>query len=132
MRASDTDRDEVVERLRRAGGEGRLEPHELDERVRRALVALTYGELSVLVADLPEHDLARRAFTPQRRVASWTWQTARTHPGAIVLLIPLVACVGALLFAMAVVTTVFVVIAALLGAQVRPGRRSRHTAASIS
>ena len=132
IRASDADRDAAVERLRQAAGEGRLTAQELDERVRRALVAVTDGDLSALVSDLPEHDLARRALTPQRQVAAWTWRTARTHPGAIVLLIPFVASVGAMLFAMAVVSMVFVAIAMLLGVQPRPGRRRRHTAASIS
>jgi alkylhydroperoxidase family enzyme len=134
MRASDTDRDEVVDRLRRAGGEGRMEPDELDERVRRALVAVTYGELSALVADLPAEGVARRALTPQRRAATWTWQVARTHPGSIVVLIPLVVVVGTVLLTMAVISLLLVAAAMALGAQRRvgPGRRRRHTAASIS
>jgi Flp pilus assembly protein TadB len=53
LRASDADRDAVTERLRDAAGEGRLEPEELEERVNAALRARTYGELGLLVADLP-------------------------------------------------------------------------------
>jgi Flp pilus assembly protein TadB len=53
LRASDTDRDAVTERLREAAGEGRLDPDELEERVDSALRARTYGELDRLVADLP-------------------------------------------------------------------------------
>jgi hypothetical protein len=53
LRASDTDRDAVTERLRVAAGEGRLDPDELEERVDSALRARTYGELDRLVADLP-------------------------------------------------------------------------------
>jgi hypothetical protein len=53
LRASHTDRDEVVEQLRVAAGDGRLTPEELDERLATALTARTYGELAALTADLP-------------------------------------------------------------------------------
>jgi hypothetical protein len=53
LRASHTDRDEVVEQLRVAAGDGRLTPEELDERLGAALTARTYGELAALTADLP-------------------------------------------------------------------------------
>jgi hypothetical protein len=59
LRASDSDRDTVVDRLREAAGEGRLEPEELEERVEAALRARTYGELDWLVADLPGHVATR-------------------------------------------------------------------------
>jgi Domain of unknown function (DUF1707) len=53
LRASDADRDAVVDRLREAAGEGRLEPDELEQRVDGALRARTYGDLAQLLADLP-------------------------------------------------------------------------------
>jgi Domain of unknown function (DUF1707) len=53
LRASDADRDAVMDRLRTAAGEGRLEPEELEERVLAALSARTYGELEPLLDDLP-------------------------------------------------------------------------------
>lgn len=53
LRASHNDRDQVVERLRVAAGDGRLSPEELDERLERALTARTYAELAAIVADLP-------------------------------------------------------------------------------
>ncbi len=53
MRASHDDRDQVVERLRVAAGDGRLTAEELDERLEAALTARTYGELERLVVDLP-------------------------------------------------------------------------------
>jgi Domain of unknown function (DUF1707) len=53
QRAADVDRDAVAERLRIAAGEGRIELWELDERLGRAYAAKTYGELEMLVADLP-------------------------------------------------------------------------------
>src|SRR5215469_1761991 len=53
LRASHADRDQVVELLRVAAGDGRLSPEELDERLERALTARTYAELAALTGDLP-------------------------------------------------------------------------------
>jgi hypothetical protein len=52
MRASDADRDRVMEVLRIAAGVGRLTPDELDERLEAVLSARTLRELAVLTADL--------------------------------------------------------------------------------
>ncbi len=52
-RAADADREVIAERLRVAAGEGRIELWELDERLGRAYGAETYGDLAMLVADLP-------------------------------------------------------------------------------
>ncbi|GAA1370539.1 DUF1707 SHOCT-like domain-containing protein [Streptomyces beijiangensis] len=53
LRASHEDRDQVVERLQVAAGDGRLTSEELDERLGAALTARTYGELEALLVDLP-------------------------------------------------------------------------------
>jgi len=53
LRASHADRDQVVELLREAAGDGRLSADELDERLERALTARTYAELASLTTDLP-------------------------------------------------------------------------------
>ncbi|GAA2982595.1 DUF1707 SHOCT-like domain-containing protein [Streptomyces fulvorobeus] len=53
MRASDTERDRVAERLREAVAEGRLETDEFEHRLDAALKARTHGELAPLVRDLP-------------------------------------------------------------------------------
>lgn len=53
QRAAHEDRDQVVDVLRQAAGDGRLTLDELDERVGAALTARTYGELTALVSDLP-------------------------------------------------------------------------------
>jgi hypothetical protein len=53
LRASHQDRDQIVEQLQVAGGDGRLDAEELEQRVEAALTARTYGELTALVADLP-------------------------------------------------------------------------------
>jgi hypothetical protein len=60
LRASDSDREAIAERLRKAAAEGRLLAEELEERVARALRARTYGELDAVVADLPADPRASR------------------------------------------------------------------------
>ncbi|KNB53861.1 DUF1707 SHOCT-like domain-containing protein [Streptomyces caatingaensis] len=52
LRAGDADRESVVEHLRIAAGEGRIDVTELEERLDRAYTAKTYGELDILVSDL--------------------------------------------------------------------------------
>jgi uncharacterized protein DUF1707 len=53
LRASDADREQVVEFLKIAFVQGRLTIDELDARAGQALVSRTYGELAVLTADIP-------------------------------------------------------------------------------
>src|SRR5262249_58988677 len=53
MRASDTDRQQVVDRLGDALASGRLTMDEYVERMGHAYQAVTYGDLAPLCADLP-------------------------------------------------------------------------------
>lgn len=53
LRASDADREAVVEQLTRAFGEGRISMAEFDVRVEAAYAAKTHADLDVLTADLP-------------------------------------------------------------------------------
>jgi len=52
-RASDRERDVVVQRVQDAFAEGRLNDTEFDERTRAALTARTHADLEALLADLP-------------------------------------------------------------------------------
>jgi hypothetical protein len=52
LRASDADRDRVLELLAEAAADGRLTAEEHAERVQRACTARTLGDLAVLTADL--------------------------------------------------------------------------------
>jgi hypothetical protein len=54
MRASDADRDRVVDLLRTAAADGRLTPEELGQRAAAAYSARTFGELAMLTADLAD------------------------------------------------------------------------------
>lgn len=58
LRASHDDREAVVEQLRDAAAEGRIDLDELDTRLEQALTAKTYDELDALTADLPRRETA--------------------------------------------------------------------------
>jgi Domain of unknown function (DUF1707) len=83
LRASHGDRDEAVEILREAAGDGRLTADELDERLEAALTARTIRDLAVLTADLPAQrtevgvqakDLVtiNQRFADAERIGPWT------------------------------------------------------------
>jgi hypothetical protein len=52
MRASDADRERVIDVLRAAAGQGRLTAEEFGQRLEAALSSRTFGELAALTADL--------------------------------------------------------------------------------
>jgi hypothetical protein len=74
VRASDSDRQAAVERLRAALDEGRLNLFEYDDRLARAYQAVTYGDLADLFVDLPKPGTVSKLdappVAPARRVAS--------------------------------------------------------------
>lgn len=57
MRASNADRERTVDVLKAAYAEGRLTPVEYEERMSKAYQSSTYGELTVLISDLPSGPL---------------------------------------------------------------------------
>ena len=65
-RASDRERDAVVQRVQEAFAEGRLDDTEFDERMRAALTARTHADLDAALADLPA---ATAGTGPTRAVA---------------------------------------------------------------
>jgi hypothetical protein len=76
MRASDADRDRVVDVLRAALADGRLTSEEFEQRVEAALSSRTFGQLAVLTADLaavPTEDVIRidQRGGSARRVGRW-------------------------------------------------------------
>ena len=64
LRASDADRDAVVEQLRHHGAVGRLDVDELTGRIGQALEAKTLGQLDALLVDLPR-DAGAPVATPE-------------------------------------------------------------------
>jgi hypothetical protein len=71
VRASDRERQDVVDRLHRALGEGRLDLDETDARVAAAYATRTREDLVPLVADLPPDDEVADGKAPDR-AAIWT------------------------------------------------------------
>ncbi len=68
LRASDTDREQIAERLRRAAAEGRLLAEELEQRIGAVFSSRTYGELDAIVSDLPDDRPAPRRPRPVARL----------------------------------------------------------------
>jgi hypothetical protein len=64
LRASDADREQVIERIKTAFVDGRVTKDELDTRVSLTLLSRTYAELAVLTADLPGRTVRLAADRP--------------------------------------------------------------------
>jgi hypothetical protein len=69
MRAGDSDRQAIADKLKQALDEGRLDLAEYDERLQQAYAAKTYGDLKGLLDDLPASNLpvAAMATEPERK-----------------------------------------------------------------
>lgn len=119
LRASDEDRDRVVEQLRKAASEGRIAAEELEQRVHAALIARTYGELDALVADLPGPRTRQRrpsAATPVRRTTGqWAVTAVRHNPALLLFAIPVVAVTAAMVIAATVMWTVLMIVVLVIG-----------------
>jgi hypothetical protein len=53
MRASNAEREQVIDTLKAAFVDGRLTKDELDTRVGQTIAARTYAELAAVTADIP-------------------------------------------------------------------------------
>ncbi len=53
LRASRADRERVIDLLKAAFTQGRLDRNEFDARIGQALASRTYGELAAITADIP-------------------------------------------------------------------------------
>jgi len=69
LRAAHADRERVIEVLKAAFVQGRLDKDEFDARVGQVLASRTYAELAGLTADLPASPAAARPPGPARRQA---------------------------------------------------------------
>jgi hypothetical protein len=116
LRASDTDRDAIVDRLHRAATEGRIGSDELEQRVSVALKAQTYAELDATVADLPSPAGHRsRSRHPAVPAARWAARSIRANPMLLFVLVPVLALTFAMLVAVTMLWAVLVVVAMVLG-----------------
>ncbi|OLT24036.1 hypothetical protein BJF79_45630 [Actinomadura sp. CNU-125] len=76
LRASDTDRDEVADRLREALAEGRITAEEHAERIDAVYRAKTYADLEPLLSDLPSGAAPRPRVNLRKDVPPPTAQSA--------------------------------------------------------
>jgi hypothetical protein len=97
LRASQEERDRVVDQLRTHAGEGRLELDELEERIDSALRARTRGELTALLRDLPR--LGSKAYDGRRRAVARASMAMAFLPLVVAILLfslapPMIAWMG--------------------------------------
>jgi DUF1707 SHOCT-like domain len=106
LRASDADREQVVDLLKDAFAEGRLTGDELDARVGRALAGKTYAHLAALTTDIRAASAAAESPPkPARtRTRASTGKAGKSAAGAVI-----AACVAA------------VTVLAAVGAHLRAG-----------
>lgn len=137
LRASDADRDQVVDRLHKAATEGRIVSEELEHRVSAALKARTYSELEATVADLPGPRPRGGQVQRHRPTGGWALSAVRANPMLLLFAIPVVAITAAMLLAATVVWSVLMIVVLILGGRPgvprppwmyarRPGVGSRH------
>jgi len=82
MRASQADREHVIDRLKAAFVQGRLTKDELDQRAGQAFASKTYAELAALYADLPTG--ATRSPSQPARAQGWSLGDKKVLKWAIV------------------------------------------------
>lgn len=87
LRASDADRDAVVEQLRHHGAVGRLDVDELTGRIGQALEAKTLGQLDALLVDLPRGDGAPVAAFEAAPPQAGAWRSPLVRARAAKLLL---------------------------------------------
>ena len=110
LRASDADREQIVDRLRKASSEGRLAVRELEQRVGAALQARTLAELDAMVSDLPGRPLGEPRKASHRAV-----RLLQAHPALLLIAIPLALVAAATLVAIAVLWSAIMLLIFLLG-----------------
>ncbi|MBE2320456.1 DUF1707 domain-containing protein [Solirubrobacter sp. CPCC 204708] len=141
LRASDAERERVVDFLRESALVGRIDHDELEERIGLAYAAVTRGDLERLLVDLP-----RGARPPAPRPRRAPAPAKRREPSAAMVLvglsaiaIPMIVLTGVVMaivavVALSVLSAPFVIVALLVAAAMRrrrppgpgPGWRSAH------
>ncbi|MDA0179596.1 DUF1707 domain-containing protein [Solirubrobacter phytolaccae] len=118
LRASDSERERVVEFLREHALVGRLNHDELEERIGLAYAAIYRGDLERLIGDLPRRDqpVARRSRPDQARAVVHKRNEPKPFMvlvGMSAIAIPMIVLTGAII-ALAVVVMMSALIVPLL------------------
>jgi Domain of unknown function (DUF1707) len=142
MRASDTDREQVIGVLKVAFVQGRLTKDELDLRVGQAYTARTYADLAAVTADLPAGQTEAQPVRKAAGARGWPPMnsSAKTAAGVITAatmvtvtlwLIAWFAGNGALLAAAVFTTGVDLVIMCAAGANVLERRQQKRSGGAL-
>ena len=111
LRASRADRERVIDLLKAAFTQGRLDRNEFDARIGQALASRTYGELAAITADIPaELTGALPRHPPVRARRRIPFNTAVTGGACMAGLVNL-GMIAALLIRSPVAVVLFVVFA---------------------
>jgi DUF1707 SHOCT-like domain len=117
MRASRADRERVIDLLKAAFVQGRLDRDEFDVRVGQALASRTYGELATVTADIPAELVGALPRHPPVRVRRRiTMNAAVTGTACMVPLIPAALLAATLTGSSAAVAVVVVAVLIVVGA----------------
>jgi hypothetical protein len=89
LRASDADREQVIDALKAAFVQGRLTKDELDPRVDRIYASLTYADLAEVIADIPTALTGARSARPPWRATkrAWWFEYAAFLPGIVAVIV---------------------------------------------
>ena len=123
-RASRADREQVIDLLKAAFAQGRLDRDEFDARIGQALASRTYGELAAITADIPAElagALPRRPPVRARRripfntaVTAGACMAGLVNAGMIAALLIRSPVVVVLFVAFAVIGTILVIRAMII------------------
>jgi Domain of unknown function (DUF1707)/Cell wall-active antibiotics response 4TMS YvqF len=83
LRASDADRDRVIDLLAQAAAEGRLTLEEYSERSETALAARTQGELAALTTDIPASPVRAEVGTAAEQMTAVLGNESRKGPWVV-------------------------------------------------
>jgi hypothetical protein len=83
LRASDADRDRVIDLLAQAAAEGRLTLEEYSERSETALAARTQGELAGLTTDIPASPVRAEVGTAPEKMTAVLGNESRKGPWVV-------------------------------------------------
>ena len=117
MRASNADRERVIDLLKAAFVQGRLVRDEFDARVGQALASRTYRELAAVTADIPAELVGALPRRPPVRARRRISMNAAVTGGACVVVLAHAGMMAALFAGSAVaviLVVVFIVLATIL------------------
>jgi VIT1/CCC1 family predicted Fe2+/Mn2+ transporter len=117
LRASRADRERVIDLLKAAFVQGRLDRDEFDVRVGQTLASRTYGELAAITADIPAELIGALPRHPPVRVRRRiTMNAAITGAACLVPMIPAALLIATLTGSSAAVAVVVVAVIIVVGA----------------